>query len=486
MTLIEQVQESLSRNGFAVCEKPLSQPEPSPVEQQPTTAEEPSSSVEEQPATTDEVDSAAPLLLVALSGGADSVCLLLALQELGYRVHALHCNFELRGVESDGDEAFCRRLCRQHAIPISVRHFRTRSYAHRHGMSIEMAARALRYEWFGEQVRALDAAALCVAHHRDDNIETLLLNLVRGTGIHGLTGMSERTDDNGFIVLRPMLAVTRQEIEAWLADRDQSFVTDQTNLDPDAAIRNKIRLQLLPLMEEMNPRVREQLAATMTRLSDAEVLYDEAVNRLRAQVVTDEAIDVEQLKQTLAPQTVLFEILRERGFNAEQVRDIYENIDGDPGHEWQSAEWRLLRDRGRLLMQRCTAPTAPVREANLPLEGLYEAAGGTRLLIRRQAIDPASFIIPREAATACFDLEKLTLPLTVRAVREGDRLQPFGMEGTRLVSDLLTDHKLSLFDKERQLVVCSADRIAWVVGLRTAAGYEVDNNTRHVMTITVL
>lgn len=435
-------------------------------------------------------------LLVALSGGADSVALLLAVQELGYPVHALHCNFELRATASDGDEAFCRRLCHAHDIPLSVKHFRTRSYAQRHGISIEMAARELRYQWFAEVAATQGAQAVCVAHHRDDNIETLLLNLIRGTGIHGLTGMKEISTLNfklstlNFQVLRPLLSLSRADIEAWLTERDQTWVTDATNLDPDAALRNKIRLQLLPLMEEMNPRVRENLAETAHRLAEAEALMGDAVRDIHSEVSQpDGSLSVSALKQATSSQTVLHEILHPRGYTAEQVRDIHDTMEGESGKLWESRQGhRLLRDRGRLLMQETddTVATGAGAGTFLPLDGFYEGPFGLRLLIRRQAIDPATFEIPRDAHTACFDLEKLTLPLGLRLVREGDRFQPFGMNGTRLVSDLMTDHKLSLFDKERQLLVCSGDRIVWVIGLRTAAGFEVDADTRHVITLTLL
>ena len=435
-------------------------------------------------------------LLVALSGGADSVCLLLMLHELGYPVHALHCNFELRGTASDADEAFCRRLCRAQQIQLSVKHFRTRSYAQRHGISIEMAARDLRYQWFAEVAAAEGAQALCVAHHRDDNIETLLMNLVRGTGIHGLTGIRPVTElkpeaGKTLKVVRPLLAMSRTEIEAWLTERDQTWVTDATNLDPDAALRNKIRLQLLPLMEEMNPRVRETLAETAVRLTEAEALYNEAVEKIQRDVQgADGSLSVAALKQATASQTVLHELLHPQGFTPEQVREVHETMEGDSGKLWESRKGnRLLRDRGRLLMQEAAPSDAAATAADgifLPLDGLYEGPHGLRLLIRRQAIDPSTYEIPREAQTVCFDLEKLTLPLCLRPVREGDRFQPFGMAGTRLVSDYLTDCKRSLFEKEQQLLVISGERIAWVTGLRAAAGYEVDEHTRHVMTLTLL
>ena len=439
------------------------------------------------------------VLLVALSGGADSVALLLALRELGFPVEALHCNFELRGVASDADEAFCRRLCKAHQVELFVKHFRTRSFSQRHGISIEMAARQLRYEWFSEMAVERGAQALCVAHHRDDQIETLLLNLIRGTGIHGLTGMKVvsqyqpmQSSTAPLQVLRPMLGLSRLEIEEWLRERGQDWVTDHTNLDPEAAMRNKIRLQLLPLMEELNPCVRETLAATAERLAEAEALYNDGVQQARADIEQpDGSLSLQALKQVTAAGTVLHETLHPLGFTTEQVREIHENLDGESGKLWESRQGhRLLRDRDRLLVRQQTdeEPTSPLsREGSfIPLEGFYEGAHGLRLLIRRQTIDPLTFEIPKDPSTACFDLEKLTLPLSIRVVRDGDRFRPFGMTGSRLLSDFLTDRKLSLFDKEQQQVILSGDQIVWVIGLRCAAGYEIDEHTRHILTLTML
>lgn len=432
-------------------------------------------------------------VVVALSGGADSVCLLLALQELGYRLTALHCNFELRGVESDADEAFCRKLCRTRGVPLTVRHFRTRSYATRRGISVEMAARELRYEWFQEVAAGCGAQAVCVAHHRDDSVETLLLNLIRGTGLHGLTGIKtvSRQGVDVVPVVRPLLSLSRADIEAWLTERGQTWVTDSTNLDADAALRNRIRLRLLPLMEDINPRVRESLAETSTRLGEAEHFFIRGVEQAKLDAMpAQDIIDVSALKASAAPQTLLYEILSPLGFHADQISDILAGLDGEPGHLWHSSTHRLLRDRGRLLIDPQPSASSATAQTHtgqvLPLEGLFVGSEGLRLLVRRCAVD-ATFEVPRDAATACFDLEKLALPLTLRKTREGDRFQPFGMTGSRLVSDFLTDRKLSLFEKERQPVVTDADgHIVWLVGLRVAAGCEVDETTRHVMTLTML
>ena len=424
------------------------------------------------------------LLLVGLSGGADSVCLLLALQELGFRVEALHCNFELRGVESDADEAFCRRLCHNINVPLSVRHFRTRSFAQRHTLSLEMAARQLRYDWFAEVCRQRGAKAVCIAHHRDDNIETLLLNLVRGTGIHGTTGMKAVSELNGLSLLRPLLQLGRQDIEDWLTERGQTWVTDSTNLQSDAAQRNLIRLEVLPLLEKLNPRVRETLQEDIQRMTEAEALYDLAVRgALKEAMDSDDQLNIARLSAATSPRTLLYEWLHPFGFNSTQIKEIHEGLEGESGRVWNSATHRLLRDRGRLLLQEVSP--ASVDEQVLPLEGLFISDENVRLLVRRQSVD-SSFVIPRDARVATFDLEKLELPLTLRRVREGDRMQPFGFDGTRLVSDILTDRKLSLFEKESQLVVMSGERIVWLVGQRVGAGAEVDAATRHVMQIHLL
>ena len=432
-------------------------------------------------------------VLVGVSGGADSIALLLALREVGFSVEALHCNFALRAAESDRDEAFVRRLCRLRDIPLTVKHFRTKTTAQRLGISVEMAARDLRYQWFVQMARRRAAQAVCVAHHRDDQAETLLLHLVRGTGLRGLAGMAtctlldapqDQTDNAPVRLIRPLLNVARADIEAWLKQRDQNWITDSTNLDADAAARNKIRLQVIPILAQLNPSITETLCQTATRMAEATQLYDMAVHTERRAVETPDGIDIHALRQRIAPRTVLYEILKERGFTSEQASDIYDHLDGEPGHEWLSDKWRLLRDRGRLLWRRRDEQFY-TEHTVLPLEGVAEPAPGMILLIRRQAVYPG-FDIPRDARTACFDLEKLTLPLTIRMAAPADRFQPFGMQGTRLVSDLLTDLKLSLFEKERQLVVESGDRIVWVVGRRVAAGFEVDEHTRFAMTITMI
>ena len=253
------------------------------------------------------------LYLVALSGGADSVALLVMLRENGYRVHAAHCNFHLRGDESDRDEAFCVSLCERLGIELHRVHFDTRTYAELHKVSIEMAARELRYKWF-EQLRAdIGAAGICVAHHRDDSVETVLMNLVRGTGLRGLCGIQPR---NGF-VLRPLLDVSREDIEAYLAAKGQKYVTDSTNLVDDV-MRNKIRLNILPILRELNPAVSENIQRTAEHLTEAQRVLDGITELYKNRKL----LDLNELTKYSSSEYIIFEWLKYYGFNGNQIAQI--------------------------------------------------------------------------------------------------------------------------------------------------------------------
>lgn len=219
-------------------------------------------------------------VLVALSGGADSVALLRVLLALGYRCEAAHCNFHLRGEESNRDEQFVRELCRGLGVALHVTHFDTTAYAARHHVSIEMAAREMRYRWFEQLRQEREMSVIAVAHHRDDSVETFLLNLVRGAGINGLKGISPK---NGAIV-RPLLEVNRQDILDYLQHLQQPYVTDSTNLQ-DEYMRNKIRLNILPMLRELNPSVSESIAETAARLGDVSLLYNKEIEAGKRRVM---------------------------------------------------------------------------------------------------------------------------------------------------------------------------------------------------------
>ncbi|MBR3758057.1 MAG: tRNA lysidine(34) synthetase TilS [Bacteroidaceae bacterium] len=421
-------------------------------------------------------------LLVALSGGADSVALLRVLLRLGYRCDAAHCNFHLRGEESNRDEEFCRTLCRQLGVALHITHFDTQAYARQKGISIEMAARDLRYAWFEELCCEHDYTRVAVAHHRDDSVETLLLNLVRGTGLAGLTGIRSQ---NGRVV-RPLSGVSRKEIVAYLKALGQEYVTDSTNLQ-DEFVRNKIRLQILPLLEKINPQVREKISATIDHLRGVEIIYEKSVQEALARVSLDggHALDIPALMAEVEPRTILFEWLRPYGFVSAQVDEVFRSLTGESGRRFSNGAWELLKDRDVLLLRpyqlegedKCwlSVPQAP---AEVPL------AQGSMLVINHFMLSP-DYQISRMANVATFDAAQVEFPLTIRPWQMGDKFAPFGMKGKKkLVSDLLTDLKLSRFEKEAQLIVNDArGRILWVVGRRTDERARVTEQTKEIIEI---
>ena len=407
------------------------------------------------------------LYIVALSGGADSVALLLLLDEMGYKVHALHCNFHLRGEESDRDERFCEDLCLKKNIPFHRIHFDTLMYAETHKMSVEMAARELRYRYFEQLRKDIGAEAICVAHHQDDTVETVLLNLVRGTGLRGLTGIQPR---NGAI-LRPLLCVTRTEIEAYLATKQQDYVTDSTNLETDF-VRNKIRLQVVPLLRQLNPAVSENIVRTAEHLTEAQKVLDAVVDTYKG----SNQLDLCALQQVGSAEYIVFEWLKQYGFNGSQVQQV---ISAETGSIFSSPTgYEVLKDRDRLLVEPTIMAFTPIR---IPEEGTYVLPDDRRLNVRR-----SNPFVSKDSHEATLDARQVRFPLTVRRVEEGDWMIPYGMTGRKLLSDLMTDLKMSLFDRRRQLVVVDAQgAVVWAIGLRTDHRCRVTDATQEVIAIKI-
>lgn len=417
--------------------------------------------------------------LVAISGGADSVALLLLMLDLGYRVEAVHCNFHLRGEESDRDEAFVKALCERKGVPFHVVHFDTKEYASLHKVSIEMAARRLRYGYFEQLRKDIGAADICVAHHCDDTVETVLMNLVRGTGIHGLSGIRPL---NGKIV-RPLLCVSRDDIERYLSSVGQDYVTDSTNLVDDY-VRNKFRLNIIPLLKEINPAARDNIRRTAEYVSEAVKVFDEAVKVSFERVAerTDKGVIVSlsALNAEPSPEYLLYEILKEHGFSSLQVEQIYLNSGTTPGKVFSSSEFDLLIDRGCIVVER---RGDSFRELRIPETGTYIVAESNRMRLSHVAID-ADFSISRERNTVCLDAAKVRFPLVLRRVATGDRFIPFGMKGSKLVSDYLTDRKKTLFQKRSQLVLTdSENNILWLVNERPDNRYRISDKSSKALVI---
>ena len=399
-------------------------------------------------------------ILVALSGGADSVALTRILITLGYHCEAAHCNFELRGEESDRDEDFVHNFCRSLNIKCHSIHFETRRYAAQQSISIEMAARELRYNWFSKICEESDCQVVAVAHHKDDSVETMLLNLIRGTGINGLLGIRPK---NGNVV-RPLLCASRQEVVAYLHRMNQTYVTDSTNLE-DEYTRNKIRLNLLPLMEEINPSVKDGLVKTSSYLNDISKVYQQAIKESidRIFITPEKEISIEKLMNEPAPQALLFEVLSPLGFNSTQVEEVYGSLNGQPGKRFISSQWQVVKDRDLLLIEK-------VKTANDKPQIIFE-----EVLLTKE------FVIPKDKNTACFDANKFKGVISIRKWEKGDYFIPFGMKGKKLVSDFMTDSKFSLLKKEQQWVLSCNDQIAWLIGERTDNRFRIDDSTQKVI-----
>ena len=398
-------------------------------------------------------------VLVGVSGGADSVALLIILQELGYKVQALHCNFHLRGEESDRDERFVAELCRHRNIPLTTRHFDTQEYAAQNSISIEMAARDLRYNWFYEMLDTTDAQCIAVAHHRNDQAETLLLNLIRGTGIRGLAGMYPLRNK----IARPLLCVNREEILSYLSQIKQDYVTDSTNLEREAT-RNKIRLDILPMLAEINPNIIHTLSDTCSIMASSIPFYQKSIEEeLHKVTVNDTTIDTTLLQESGNAAILIYEWLKNKGFTTSQLHEMAESLNGNSGKIWESRNFRILKDRNRLILQEKDKKAATPN-------------------IIQEMVDSISETGPN---IAYFDGDKLTSPITYRTAREGDWFVPFGMKGKKLISDYLTDVKATRFEKENQQLALCGEDIIWVVGRRSDNRYRVDERTKQIVRLEI-
>lgn len=431
--------------------------------------------------------------LVALSGGADSVALLLILQELGYMIESVHCNFRLRGDESDRDEQFVTALCEGRGIVLHRAHFDTKEYAALHHVSIEMAARELRYHYFEQLRQDLDMDGICVAHHRDDSVETVLMNMVRGTGIRGLQGIQPR---NGYI-LRPLLCLSRKNIEDYLHNHHQEYVTDSTNLVDDV-VRNKIRLNVIPILQDINPEACEHIQQTSEYVSEALQVYDQTIAAQRQEAVVSESdtrLVLDLSKVTSEP--MLFEVLKPYGFPSSAIGYIagaVGNSDALTGKLFESDGYDMVVDRGRIIVEQREEPMAPLV---IPEEGNYMVNRANEPNKPNKANRPnmlsvslfdrtKDFVPSKEPQFVHLDADKVTFPLTIRPIREADRFVPFGMTGHKLVSDYLTDRKVNLLDKRKSLVVCDATGdILWLVGYRTDNRFRVSEETTSVLQLSI-
>lgn len=432
-----------------------------------------------------------PHYLVALSGGADSVCLLLTLLEKGEVGAAAHCNFQLRGAESERDEQFVRHLCQAKGVRLLVKRFDTQAEAERAGESIEMAARRLRYQWFKELLEEMHLDAVAVGHHQEDNAETILLNLVRGTGLTGLTGMQPFSTKQGFAIYRPLLSWSKGDILQFLKERNQPFVTDSTNADTHYR-RNKVRHQLLPLLQSMNPQAVAAINQMAKHLTEAESLLGEAMEAMKQRCQfhplphhpSGWGMNWEKLHNEAHAATLLHHLLKEDNFNQAQIDDA---LSMRTGALIETNEALLTRTKEELLYsprpKEITPTPLPIPE-NLGEETQFETDCFC-LQIKRFARQDVK-TLKCSSNVALIDAERLCPPLLLRHPQLADRFKPLGMQGSQLVSDYLTNRHFSRLDKLTQLLLFDGTgQIVWLLNERLAHPFRITESTKQVLQISL-
>ncbi|MDR2684819.1 MAG: tRNA lysidine(34) synthetase TilS [Prevotellaceae bacterium] len=420
-------------------------------------------------------------VLAAVSGGADSVVLLDALIRLGYNCSAAHCNFHLRGEESDNDAFFVENLAKKYNIPFFIKNFDTVIHARENRESVEMTARKLRYEWFEELVQKYNFQAVAVAHHKNDLAETVLLNLVRGTGIRGLAAMKPKREK----IVRPLLCVNRSEIISYAQKTMLLFQTDKTNSDINFP-RNRIRHNILPEMEKINPAAVEKFSQFSDFMTDTIALYNSGLEKIIKNILFDKNniihIDIPRLLNSPAPKTVLYEILKNYGFNFDNVENIYKNLKSHSGKIFLSDKYKIIKDRHFLLLsalKNIDNQQFTIEENMLsiekPLKMRFE-------ILKRKEIKS----LKTTTNVALLDYEKIVFPLVLRHWRAGDSFKPLGAKGFQKISDFFINKHFNLIEKEQTWLMFSAEKLAWVVGHRLDDRFKINSKTRKVMKIDII
>ena len=415
-------------------------------------------------------------LLLAVSGGLDSMVLLHLFQQLHYEIVVAHCNFQLRGMESFGDQQFIQEYASQNGISFSCTQFDTEAFATDYKLSIQLAARELRYSWFYEQLNIQKATYIVTAHHADDNLETFFINLSRGTGLNGLTGIPAQNE----AIVRPLLIFTRQEIEEYAAENNLKWREDSSNAS-DKYLRNKIRHHLIPILKELNPDFMNAFGKTQSYLQESQELVEDAAIMVYQQVAKeDEGViyfDLNQLLKLPNYSAYLYQWLEEFGFTAWE--DIYELVHSQSGKQVFAPEFRLLKNRDSLIL-------SPLQTATDNQEFLIESVASKVNFPLNMVFSNVTEIGAISNSTIFVDQDKLQFPLVLRHWNEGDVFQPLGMEGkSKKVSKLFKDEKLSLIDKEATWLLCSGNQVVWVVGIRQDERFKIDSKTKKIVKIAI-
>ena len=414
-------------------------------------------------------------LLIAISGGVDSVVLTHLLSTLNFNISLAHCNFNLRGKESDLDETFVKELGKKLNIETFTIHFKTEEIAYKNKQSTQIAARELRYKWFNKLTNQHGFDYIATAHHADDNLETFLINLTRGSGLNGFTGIPAINKN----VIRPFLHFSREEIEDFAKDKDLKWREDESNASTKY-VRNKIRHQVIPVLKEINPSLLESFQQTTSNLLGSQHIIDQTIEDLKKKVVTIDnnvvSIDLSEFHQLSNQKAYLFELLKNFGFT--EWNDVSNLITAQTGKFVLSKTHRVLKNRDALIISKIE----PQQEGEYYIHQ-YDTIVSNPIQLEIKNLDK---VFETDKYSIILDKDKLTFPLTIRKRKDGDYFYPSGMRGKKKVSKYFKDEKFSLLDKENTWLLCSNQDIVWVIGHRLDNRYLPKNNAHSLMKIQLL
>lgn len=414
-------------------------------------------------------------LLLAVSGGIDSIVLMHLFKQLNYDISIAHCNFQLRGKESDGDEIFVKSQTENSQIPSFFIRFDTENYSKENKLSIQLAARKLRYDWFQELLSENQLDNLVTAHHLDDNVETFLINFIRGTGLEGLTGIPSQNEN----IIRPLLPFSREEIENYAKENQIQWREDSSNAS-DKYFRNKLRHDVVPILKDLNVGFLESFQNTLHHLQQAESLVNDASKLVYEKVVEAKENQIEiHLKPLLEYQNYkayLYQWLKNYGFSA--WNDIYDLVDAQSGKQVFSETHILLKDREKLIF---SERKSTHKKEDFLIESIESKVNIPLKLTFSKVVN----IFESDSNCIFVDEDKIKFPLTIRKWQEGDFFYPTGMNGKKKLSKYFKDEKYSLLDKENQWLLCSENQIIWVIGKRADNRFKETESTQQIIKIEV-